>query len=294
MKQERFYISKKADPTGRGGGSNTFSYNLHQYLKGKNISTAASLLSADKAIVIAFHAFLPALWLAKKKGCFVIHRLDEHFVQNEDEGRRKRHEKIKKINAFADVTVFQSEFVKENVLPHLQTKRWCIIRNGGNPDVFYDDGGTRKYIGHVTNSVADKKRLDLLEKTIQKYPEESFLLVGHHAQSAIPFSRYPNVTLTGPVGRNEIAGLYRKMKCLYFPSENDPCPNTAVEAVLSGVPVCYNPAGGTVEIVKDCGLPLPHFEELLKTYQDLRKRCAQRRDLYFDQAAEQYLSLSLR
>ncbi|MSR77613.1 MAG: glycosyltransferase family 1 protein [Candidatus Omnitrophica bacterium] len=292
MTTDRIYISRKPDLTGRGGGANTFSYNLHQYLRRESIFFTPYLLLADKAIVIAFQASLWELWLAKKKGCFIIHRLDEHFVENEEEGRRRRHEKIKRINAFADVTVFQSEFVKNNVLPYLKTKRWCIIRNGGDPKVFYDDQKSeREYVGHVTNSVADKKRLDLLERAILKFPHEKFLLVGSHKDSSIHFEKYPNVTLTGRVDREAIASCYRKMKCLYFPSENDPCPNTAVEAVLSSVPVCYNPAGGTVEVVKNCGLPLEQFETLLREWPVYRQKCLSRSDLYFESVAEQYLSL---
>ena len=81
------------------------------------------------------------------------------------------------------------------------------------------------------------------------------------------------------------------MKCLFFPSERDPCPNTVVEAILSGIPVCYNIQGGTKEIVKDCGLPLEQFDDLLEQCSSFHEKCAKRQDLYFDSVAEKYLEL---
>jgi glycosyltransferase involved in cell wall biosynthesis len=81
------------------------------------------------------------------------------------------------------------------------------------------------------------------------------------------------------------------MKCLYFPSERDPCPNTVVEAILSGIPVCYNAYGGTKEVVKDCGLPLEQFDELLDKLPLFHEKCSNRKDLFFDGVAEKYLNI---
>ena len=81
------------------------------------------------------------------------------------------------------------------------------------------------------------------------------------------------------------------MKCLFFPSEKDPCPNTVVESILSGIPVCYNIIGGTKEIVRDCGLPLNQFDNLLAKSHTYHEKCAKRQDLYFERVAEKYLEL---
>lgn len=255
------------------------------------IPQTTNILVASKAIIVAHKVNYFMLWLAKKKGCYIIHRLDEHFQENETGDRKKKHDLIIRINRLADVTVFQSEFVKNNVEPILKARKWTVIRNGSDPSIFADRGGERKYVGHVTNSVGDKKRLDLLEQAIVSYPDEMFLLVGNHAKSHIEFKKYPNVILNDLVQKYELSQFYQKMKCLYFPSENDPCPNTAVEAILSGVPVCYNELGGTVELVKNCGLPLREFDTLLQRCDFFRKNCANRQDLYFDTVAEKYLSL---
>jgi glycosyltransferase involved in cell wall biosynthesis len=285
------YISVKPRHDSAGGGANTFSWNYHRFLVRNQIPTVDNLLFAEKTVVIADKVNLNLLWLAKKTGCFILHRLDEHFEKNELPARRKRHDKIIRINRLADVTVFQSEFVRNNVLPYLKTENWKVIINGADPTVFHDNQRERIYVGHVTNSVGDKKRLDLLEKAIKEHPEEKFLLVGNHNKSTINFSCYSNVKMIGSVGKDELAGYYQTMKCLYFPSENDPCPNTVVESILSGVPVCYNRVGGTVEIVRDCGLPLDQFNILLQEIPQLHKNCADRDDLHFDLVAKKYMNL---
>ena len=86
-----------------------------------------------------------------------------------------------------------------------------------------------------------------------------------------------------------MAKYYRKLKMQYFPSENDPCPNNTVEAIMSGVPVCYISVGGTKEIVRDCGETLDRVAYLLERLDDYRARCLKRQDLYFDAVAEKYL-----
>jgi glycosyltransferase involved in cell wall biosynthesis len=48
----------------------------------------------------------------------------------------------------------------------------------------------------------------------------------------------------------------RSADLLFFPSEEEPCPNTPIEAMASGLPVLYHPSGGTPELVGDAGVPL--------------------------------------
>lgn len=287
------YITINSCMGAAGGGANTFAWNMAEYLESHGIPVSRHILTASAAIVIADKASLPTLLVSKLLGCFIIHRLDEHFGDPKaPPGREEKHRKIRLINKLADITVYQSEFVRDNLQPHLKAKSFTVIRNGGNPKIFHDDGKERRFVGHVTNSVGWKKRLDLLERAIESHPDETFLLAGNHAKSDIDFRRFPNVRLEGPVGKDRLAELYRQMKCLYFPSENDPCPNTVVEAILSGVPVCYNPEGGSKELAGDfCGRPLSNFDELLACWRDLRLNCAKRDDLHFNKVAAAYLNL---
>ena len=289
FKENKLYISISAHGGASGGGANTFAWNFSRYLKSKGIATTNSLFRASHAIIIANKVNQYSLKIAKAQGCFILHRLDEDF--GTESYLTQKHEQIIQINKLANITVFQSSFVKENVQPHIKSKNWSIIINGADSEIFPYHQKNGPYIGHITNSVHWKKRLDILEKIIISYPHERFLLVGNHKKYLNDLSRHKNVTMLESVSKTELSGYHEQMKCLFFPSERDPCPNTVVEAILSGVPVCYNSNGGTKEIVKDCGLPLEKFDDLLGKCNSFHEKCAKRHDLIFDTVAKKYLNL---
>lgn len=258
------------------------------------------------AIVIAHLDKIKDLKKAKKNNCFIIHRLDEHFEKNEMGSRKEKHEKIIELNQFADITVFQSQFVFNNVYPFIKPEKYKIIHNGADPSLFYPGKTSGSFIGHVTWGIDKKKRLDILYEFIKNHPEEQFLLIGRQGESEFEFNM-PNVQCVGKIHPAKLPEYFRKMKMLYFPSENDPCPNTVVESILSGVPVCYNPVGGSIELVKgfpavsefkkmgnqrienECGLPLYRVDEMMNNLGQYRKSCSTRSDLHFDKVFEQYL-----
>ena len=285
----KLFISLR--PKIAGGGANAFAYNFAKWVKknNKEYKAVRNILHADKAIIIADKADINKVQKAKNKGCFVIHRLDEYFEQVESEYRRRKHQKIIELNRLADVTVYQSNFVFSNVHPYLKTNRYKIILNGADPELFYPAPESGEYIGHVSWGVDTKKRLDILYKFITEHPNQKFLLIGRHKESPYNFN-LSNVILKGVVKRKKLPRYYRMMKMLYFPSENDPCPNTVIEAILSGVPVCYNSAGGTIELVKNCGEPLEHISRLLENLTQYRSLCFDRTDLYFKKVFERYLN----
>ncbi len=287
----RIFLS--IQPAEKAGGSNTFAYNFALWAKRNNCVLVPSISDAEVAIVIAHRGVtVDGLRQAREKGCFIIHRIDEHLGAIDTPRHREKHQKIRELNAHADITVYQSRFVRETAQPYLQAKHHVVILNGGNPDIFYPSTRIGKEIGHVTWGLDEKKRLDLLHKEILARPHERFRLVGRHMLIVDPLLSFKrkNVTLRGEKKRKSIPGEYRKMKVLFFPSQNDPCPNTVIEALLSGVPVCYHDSGGTPELVKDCGLPLERFDDLLENIPLFRARCLARSDLYFDAVMDKYRS----
>ncbi len=290
-KRIKIYIS--LIPKHKGGGSNTFAYDFINWIKRHKDSYVfeKKILKADRAIIIADKADINDVQKAKNKGCFVIHRLDEYFEQDESEYRRRKHQKIIELNKLANVTVYQSEFVCNNVHPYLQATRYEIIINGADPKLFYPAPKSGEYIGHVSWSSDERKRFDLVYELIENHPKENFLLIGNHRNTRFPFQRFDNVTLVGTVNRKEMRKYYHMMKIVYLPSEKDPCPNIAVEAILCGLPVCYNPDAGTKEIVRDCGMPLDDFKQLLDNLGRFRNKCLLRKDLYFDTVAARYTLL---
>ncbi len=62
------------------------------------------------------------------------------------------------------------------------------------------------------------------------------------------------------IDQEVIAKYMRSSDVLLFPSINDYCPNTVLEAMSSGLPVLYHDSGGTPELVRNgddvAGAPL--------------------------------------
>ena len=250
------------------------------------------LARADLAIVIANKVNEKELSRAKSNGCFVIHRLDEHIEEDGNGDRRDKHQAIRRINQFADVTVYQSDFVFRNMHPYLSSPRnFKVILNGGDETKFFPAAEVGSYVGHVSWSVGEKKRLDLLYAFAKESGSQKFLLVGNQERSKFKFGMLPNVRCVGPVRRRDLLKWLHKMKWIYFPSENDPCPNTVVEGILAGLPVCFNKDGGTRELVRDCGLPLERVSEMDRGLGEMRALALERTDLFFERAAEKYLDL---
>lgn len=284
----KLFISKR--PKKVGGGSNTFAWNFASRARRNGHTIVSRIQEAERAIVIANFGEIQDLEEARTRGCYIIHRIDEYFEHHESSFRREKHSKIIALNKYADVTVFQSKFVCDNAYPFVRPRRYEIILNGGDPWVFHPARQPGEFIGHVTWGVGDRKRLDILRRKILETPNERFWLIGRHRESGCDF-KLSNVMLGGVKNRKQICKEYRKMKLLFFPSENEPCPNIPIEAILSGVPVCYNSSGGTPEVVRDCGEPLEAFDQLLDSLEGYRQRCLQRQDLHFERVFQEYMAL---
>ncbi len=91
--------------------------------------------------------------------------------------------------------------------------------------------------------VAREKRPDRLLDVAAARPDLSFQLVGPagttaHARDVLERARgTANVTVHGPVGRDELARLYRQALCLVSTSDYEGFPNTFLEAWSHGLPV---------------------------------------------------------
>lgn len=288
----RVFLSRRPDRY--GGGSNTFAINFFKYARQYGMQMVERLSEAQAAIIIAGRGVtVDELRVASEQGCFIVHRIDEHFGAFDDPERQRKHEKIAALNRFASVTVYQSEFVRRTAQPYLNAKEWRVVYNGADPERFYISRRPGKQIGHVCWSLLEKKGLAEVDKQIRERRDESFRLVGIHARAEEVGLKFdlPNVLIRGERSHSKMYQEYRKMKVLFFPSRLDPCPNTVIEAIMSGVPVCYHDSGGTPELVRDCGEPLELFDTLLNDLPMYRERCEARSDLEFSSVIEQYCAM---
>lgn len=57
------------------------------------------------------------------------------------------------------------------------------------------------------------------------------------------------VSFSGPYTQEEAPGIYRNADAYIMTKHNDPCPNTVLEALATGLPVLYSDSGGVPELV---------------------------------------------
>ena len=167
------YISKPPSFSAEGGGSGAFVWNFHRYAEKHGIKLTRNIMKARKAIIIAQHGNPVLIRMAKFFGCKIIHRLDEVYELDPERDNSGKLKKIKRLNKLADVTVFQSEFCRVNMMSVIKpTSKVSVILNGTDLDYFKPSPyNSQIYFGHVTNSVGRKKRLDVLADFIIKRTE---------------------------------------------------------------------------------------------------------------------------
>lgn len=218
------------------------------------------------------------------RGVKYVHRLDGRakavvkVYEKDDENRE--------INRIADWTVFQSRYVRSHTTKPCETifgvepaialspEKGSVIYNGVDRAVFREDGlkeplpgaadfnilhvafthGVRKGVGDVVAAA----------RLLSGNPRIRFYCVGRQEQDLAfghELKKLPNVTCMGViVDRERLASIMRACHVLMFPSRNDYCPNTVLEAMSCGLPVWYHPSGGTPELVRDAdfaaGVPM--------------------------------------
>lgn len=70
------------------------------------------------------------------------------------------------------------------------------------------------------------------------------------------------VAFTGPYTQEEAPAIYRSADAYVMTKHNDPCPNTVLEALATGLPVLYSDSGGVPELAgAEAGVALPCPED---------------------------------
>lgn len=287
-----------------GGGSVSFARVLAEALPHHEIDVSFDLAAAaDAVLVFAQHGSERTLARHRREGAAIVHRLDERIDPGEGRVRRDKHARIARLNAYADVTIFQSEFVRDNVGPICRAPRSRVIHNGVDRRVFHPNGERVALDGgpvalHVSWSVGESKRLDRIGEMLAAGPPRlRVYCAGRHAESRQPWLADPRVTVLGPKSREEIAALMRSADFLFFPSELEPCPNTPLEAMASGLPVLFHASGGTPELLGDAGVAMTgtlaaDVARVLATPETWRTRSLQRASLFTaERAATDYAAV---
>jgi glycosyltransferase involved in cell wall biosynthesis len=284
-----------------GGGSVSFARVLAEALPALGLEVSLDREApADVVLVFAQHATERLLARHRARGARILHRLDERIDPAETGARRRKHRRLLALNAWADLTVFQSEFVRDNVGPHTGAPASCVIHNAVDPALFGPTGPTIALDGepavlHVSWSIGDSKRLDRIAELLAVGPGGLRVhCAGRHAETGAAWLSHPRVSVLGPRSRADVAALMRGAHLLFFPSEQEPCPNTPLEAMASGLPVLYHASGGTPELLGDAGVPIgaslgDALARLLAARAELRSRALARAPRFHaDRAAREY------
>ena len=229
----------------------------------------------DVALLVQWARSAQDVARMKQRGVRIVHRLDGRArslvkAYEMDEENRT-------INRLADWTVWQSAYVREHTTREVETffgpeapivhdpSRASLIYNAvdravfsetGDAEPFDDDAtfrvlhvsfgsGVRKGVGHLVEAA----------ETLRNNPRVRFYCLGRQGGDIVWGERLKaldNVTELGATGdRQRIASIMRACDVLFFPSVNDYCPNTVLEAMSCGLPVVYHDSGGTPELVRD-------------------------------------------
>ena len=205
----------------------------------------------------------------------------------------------------ADSAVFQSNYSQEcfDDLQINYPESNTIILNGTDNRIFFPSREKSEISDEViliSNSWSVNHNKGF--KTIASFSELNRVQVLH-------IGRWPEdisskyVKLLGILRESEIAEVLKKGQFFLFPSKNEACSNTVVEALATGLPVLYHNTGGTPELCQDgkLGLALPEniqhpnlfndfLDKALSLHGTMRARILERmNDFSFRKCYENYI-----
>ena len=234
---------------------------------------------------------------SKSRGVPVVHRLDG--VASLYGRKDSRADTIQcQLASMVDQVIFQSHysqasFASFGVFP----KNARIIHNAVDGSIFFPSNTHRSpqsklRLMSVSWSQNPMKGFEWLSK-ISAIPNVELCFVGNWCKSIDP----GNVHLLGVRNAEEIAELLRNSDIFVHAAENDPCSNSIVEALASGLPILYHGSGGNPELAGGFGLPLgDNFKdviaELHTRYGEFREKVIEHRPLFLiETATQKYLNV---
>lgn len=269
----------------------TFHHHFLQFLASKNIEVTHSLQDSYDYLFLNSWA---APYSEVKKSlrlnahAVVMHRIDGSA---KDYGRTRFSDiKQARLNRFADVTVFMSEYSKwvTGYRYGLVDTDGPVIPNPTDLNLFTPptdkETPERVRVSVVAHSTNAKKGNSTINGLAKSHPELDFVLMGNFND----VEDRPNVTRRGRLGRAELSKEMASCSIHLQLSVNDACPNVVVEALASGLPVVFKRSGGTPEIVGDAGseFSFENFDrvirDIMENYEEYSKAARLRAESLFD------------
>lgn len=287
------------------GGGYTF---FRNFIKGVSFYNGdIEVVTEDSPYDILF-AFSPTtisgevIQRAKSKGAKFVLRMDGVPEDNRNSGKGTR--RLVEYALQADYIIYQSEFIRNTVGRILKDNGVVspsrVVYNGVDLDIFTPDGDKVNFQGspkilHINYRKDNNKRYEEVLAMYREYwtynKMANLILLGRYPTEWMDYNMgFFNGERVQRLGIQQDdqakATFIRSCDFLFYPSYADPAPNVVLEAIACGVPVLYNPYGGTRELVGNfvTGFPINVVDDyntlITKTMsklEDLRAQCLERR-----------------
>ena len=242
------------------GGPSTFMRNLKTYLDDVGYNYKSDI-SKSKHIFFPISYDLASLKKIKKDKGAIIQRLDGiYYPQKHGVSYQEKNKLIKDVYLnYATKVIFQSQYSKAQcfkIFGEKHTNDYEIIINGVNEAIFYPSSTFKeapKTFKLVTTG--NFRNIDMLEPVIKALDAISKFDFELHIVGPIVNDKLNDlinrdyVTYHGTKNTHQIAGLLRDHHIFIYSHLNPPCPNSVLEAIVSGLPVVGFNSGSMSELL---------------------------------------------
>jgi glycosyltransferase involved in cell wall biosynthesis len=264
------------------GGGNQFMLALKKGMEDLGVIVVNNEISKKPDAYIFDSAWLDKNLLRKLRKLqnpLVAHRIDGPIQLYRGSDRTADDEIFELNREFATVSIIQSQFTLKNLLSlGYQPINPVIIYNAVNPSIFFSEPQVEKHVGKIRIVSASWSDNPNKGGATYKWLDDNldfnkieYIFVGRIKE------KLNNIKLIPPVDSEKLAKILRKQDIYITASENDPCSNSLIEGLASGLPAIYRNSGGHSELVKDAGLPFERpdhipsqIEKIYENYESYR------------------------
>lgn len=270
MKKLKVYSPLKLKKGQPAGGGNQFLVHLFQALD-SNIHIEKEVRNAEVVLCNSYQILNgrnPLEWYRELK--VISQKKVIHRVAGPIHKMRDKHKVLDRFiytfnRFFASHTIFQSKYsLNANISAGMKPGEYSTIINATDGALFHPDQSQRDSKAKtklIATSWSNNKKKGLsyfkfLDSNIDTERFEVTFIgnIQHH---------FKNIKVLPPMTHKNLSEVLRSNDIFIFPSENDPCPNSLIEALASGLPAVALDSGGAPELIKDGGELFKSPDEML-------------------------------
>ena len=260
------------------GGGNQFLRGLRSILSARGL-LAPSMHNASLVLVnshqLKRQILKLASWKSKNPNRRVVHRVDGpiSLVRGQSSGLKIDRGIHRFSKDLADATVFQSEWsAQENEALGASPHRSQVILNAPDPSLFFppvDKKSSRTTrVLMASWSPNFKKGFETYEWIAKNIDKQLFDLT-FVGRSPTPLS---GIRSLPPMASEALADEMRRHDVFLTASRDDPCSNSLIEAIHSGLTPVALDSGGNRELVANRGFLFKNTSDVLEALQNAREK----------------------